>query len=616
MAGNSDIFQTVRNAVDIVDVIAEHLVLKRAGKEFKCLCPFHDDHRPSMAVVPQKQIFHCFVCGTGGDVFKFVMNYHKMTAGEALRYLAQKAGIVLPELPSRRGPHGSHEEKSAREVITETNERACAYFEKLLHAEGGQAGWDYLHRRGLTDGTIAQFRLGFSPEGWTGLVTAAGRVGLRGDHLEMAGLVKKRGDGSFYDAFRGRVMFPIFDATSRIIAFGGRVLEEKRDEAGNVIEAKYLNSPETRVFNKSESLYGLNFAKRAIIETETVIVVEGYMDVIACHQAGVTNVVATLGTALTPEHAKVLRRFCQTVVLIFDSDEAGYRAADRAMETFVREPLDVKIASVPDGKDPCDFCMSHGGEAFKKVVASATDAMSYQWARLQREFRTTESLSARQAATGQFMRFVAAAMQANGREMDPIRRGLLMTKIAALLGVSVNEVSTMLRGLGRAPGPAREPVRNASAGTSAEPAGALSGRAAAEGWVLGALLTQPSLYIRVREEMDLGLFGIFRPLAERIMEYLENAPELASCSLTDFCALLPPEDGEWLSQAIRLQQEVEASGDAAQNLIDGWKRLAEQRQQERVEKVGDDKDVFAKNLEALRGQQARGEVKRFVPRKW
>src|SRR5205085_2164680 len=226
--------------------------------------------------------------------------------------------------------------------------------------------------------------------------------------------------------------------------FGGRILEEKRDEAGNVVEAKYLNSPDSRLFNKSESLYGLNLARQQIIRTRTAIVVEGYMDVIACHQAGVSNVIATLGTALTPEHARILKNYAQTIVLVFDSDDAGRRAADRALEVFVRGTLDVKLTQVPDGKDPCDFCIKNGGEPFQKLVDAAADALAYKWQQLQQQFHATNSLSGKQEAITAYLRFVAASMgSADGSGgLDPVRRGLLMSRIAGLVNMSVPELQT------------------------------------------------------------------------------------------------------------------------------------------------------------------------------
>ena len=616
MAGSNDIFNTVRNAVDIVDVISEHLTLRRAGKEFKALCPFHDDHKPSMAVVPQKQIFHCFVCGTGGDVFAFVKNYHKMTNGEALKYLAQKGGIKLPELPQGRGR--SSGDSSVREQIVAANEKACGFFEKYLRLPEGKAGLDYLKSRGLTDETIKRFRLGYSPENWTGLVTAAGRIGITNDQLVQAGLAKKRQDGGLYDAFRGRVIFPILDATDRVIAFGGRILVEKRDEAGNIVEAKYLNSPETPVFNKSASLYGLPLAKSAIIKSETCVVVEGYMDVIACHQAGVSNVVATLGTAMTPEHARILRRFCQTVTLVFDSDDAGYRAADRALETFVREPLDVKIASVPDGKDPCDFCMNHGGKAFEEVVKAATEAMTFQWERLKRQFGATDSLSGKQEAATQYMRFVAQAME--GRAIDPIRRGLLMSRLSELVGLPTDEVAASLKRL--AQGGAGNGVQS-NGGGSTSPAEAmqngpvlvngretLRGKAKAEAWVLGALLTQPMLYEGVKDDLNTEMFATFTLLAERVMEYLENAGELEGCTLADFVASV--NDDKLAGQGIGVQMMAEAGGRIEQLLADGCKALADS-QLSIV--AADPTDEAQRLLELGRLCRSRGEVRQVLPPK-
>jgi len=557
MAGSSDIFNKVRDATDIVDVISEHVALKRAGKEFVGLCPFHEDRRPSMHVVPQKQIFWCFVCQTGGDVFKFVTLYHKMTNGEALRFLAQKKGITLPELPGRGpGGGGRSQDSAQREQVAGINEWACGMFEKLLHLEAGREGLAYLRSRGLTEATLQQFRLGMAPDKWTALVDAA-RGRYSGEQLEAAGLVKSRADGSPYDLFRNRVIFPIVDATDRVIAFGGRVLQERRDPEGNLVEGKYLNSPETRLFAKSEALYGLNHAKKAIIKSNQAVIVEGYMDVIACHQAGISNVVATLGTAMTPQHANILRRFCQNIVLVFDSDDAGYRAADRAMELFVRLPLDIKIASVPDGKDPCDFCMSHGGEAFRQVVAEATDAMTYQWRRMQKVYQGNDSLSAQHLAVTNFVNFAAAAME--GQEMDAIRRGLLIGKISDLLGLSDDEVKDLLHKQ-RRPASAAPAASEGTPPVAVPAAPSLLGAESVAARVLGALLSAPNAYTGVHEAMTLELFAPdgLGPLAGKVMEYLENATTLGDCSLADFLSVLG--ESPLVMQAITVQQQVEGLG--------------------------------------------------------
>jgi DNA primase len=589
MPDNAEIFQKVRDASNIVDIIGEHVALKRAGREFKGLCPFHEDHRPSMAVVPHKQIFHCFVCGTGGDVFKFVKEFHKMSNGEALRFLAQKAGITLPELPrSGRGPGGGGEGPSQKEQIASANEWACSFFQKSLRSPEGKPGLDYLLSRGLTEETLEKFRLGFAPDSWTALCTAALRANnpastpLSNDLLFTSGLIKKRQDGSPYDLFRNRVMFPILDATGgggkgnagRVIAFGGRVLVERRDEAGNITEAKYLNTPETPLFNKSASIYGLHLARQSIIRSRTAVVVEGYMDVIACHQVGITNVIATLGTALTPDHARILKNYAQTIVLIFDSDDAGFRAADRAMEVFVKTPLDIKIASVPDGKDPCDFCIKNGGEPFQALIDSATDALTYQWQRLQKQFHATDSLAARQESITAFLRFTAASLHSPAAaQMDPIRKGLLLSKIASLVNMPQSELPALLEKINRQ----NTPHSNNPPAQGSQPLGAPAQAATpqkletrnpkletssdtAEAWLLGALLAKPPIYSALREDLTLSLFFTYHALANALLEYLDNHPDLSGeagggASLADFLSSIDdlPIAPQLSRQAIELE---------------------------------------------------------------
>jgi DNA primase catalytic core len=513
----TDAFTQVRNAINIVDLIGEHVALKRAGREFKGLCLFHPDHRPSMCVIPHKQIFHCFVCQTGGDVFDFIEKHQHMTKAEALRYLAQRAGIALPELPARRG-----EAPGIRERLAVANEWGCQYFQTLLRDPKGKAGLDYLHGRGITDDSIERFRLGMSPSGWTTLVMHATKSARTMADLVDAGLVKQRQDGSPYDGFRGRVMFPIVDAGGRVIAFGGRVLVERRDDAGNVLEAKYLNSPDSPLFNKSTSLYGLHLARPHIVRTHTVIVVEGYTDVIACHQVGVENAVATLGTALTPEHIQILERYAQAVVLMFDSDEAGRKAAERALGLFVQARIDVKIASVPDGKDPCDFCIRHGGAAFQGLVDRARDAMEYCLQALQVSMKAS-GVTARQEAAAEFMGLFRELLKKPG--VDPIRKGQLLLQAQKALNVSREDFARMLY-------PPKQnvpllqsgPVAMLPEGDEVIDVGTLTGRDLAEARLLGVLLCEPAMFNNMREECTLELFGVFGPLAESMLAAFEDLP--------------------------------------------------------------------------------------------
>jgi len=522
----------VRAATDIVAIVGDHVALRRAGREFKGLCPFHPDHRPSMAVVPHKQIFHCFVCGQGGDVFDFVQQFHKMTPGESLRMLAQRAGIKLPELPSHRTGEGP----SARERLAAANEWACGVFERHLRDPKGKSGLDYLHARGLTDETLAAFRLGMAPTGWTVLMMQATRESRTIADLVQAGLLKSRQDGSPYDAFRGRVMFPIIDASGRIIAFGGRVLVEKRDDTGMVVEAKYLNSPDSPLFNKSESLYGLNLARSEIIRTRRAVVVEGYTDVIACHQANVKNVVATLGTALTHEHVAILTRYAQTVVLMFDSDEAGRRATDRALDVFIHGRMDVKINSVPDGKDPCDYCIKSGGDAFQRLVTDAPDALLYLWRSFQRQVRSADGVTAKQEATGLLLRRLGDIIHAG--DVDPIRLGMIMGQIGDMTGMDPAQVRAAMKPASASVHRQLMPSQDMAEPIEQLQVDALDGCDKAEAWLLGGLLAQPSLYAAIRDDFDIGRFGMFSGLAAVMLEYFENT-DPSSCTLIQILDSLP-----------------------------------------------------------------------------
>jgi len=474
--------QRVLDATNIVDIVGEHIALKAKGKEFVCICPFHEDHKPSMYVVPQKQIYHCFSCGAGGNAIDFVINYHKMAFRDALRFLADRAGVELtPWRPS--GSAGGAPERGgevSREAVVNANRFACDFFRSVFrHPEHGRTAREAAAKRGFTDETIESFAIGAAPDRWDGLLQTAGAKGLTERDLLGAGLAKARpsGPGS-YDAFRNRLIFPIHDQLGRVIAFGGRRLNDDDDP-------KYLNSPESPVFDKSSTLYALRQANRSIQREGVAIVVEGYTDVIACHQAGFTNVVATLGTALTTRHATALRRLCSTVVLLFDADDAGAKAADRALEVFFAQPIDVKIAVVPGGKDPAELLATDGGsERFAEAVANAVDALDYRFARM-RERLATLGESARVQAVEEDLRRLA---DLGLNRLSPIRRRVVLRRLAALVGVDEETVAKAIpRVAGGAPAEAGDP-NNRRAFTPGEHA-------------LGCLLIEPALAARVTDEM-------------------------------------------------------------------------------------------------------------------
>jgi DNA primase len=362
-----DVKERVREAVDIVDVVGSYISLRRQGKAMAGLCPWHEDSRPSLQVNPERQTYRCWVCDVGGDVFSFVMRMEKVEFREALEQLADRAGITLP-----RGRGLPADDKAALRSVLEW--AAARFRECLRSAPEAAAARDYLRGRGLAPATIDRFEVGFAPPSWDWLLRQSSAAGIGRDDLVRAGLVVERDDRSgHYDRFRGRVIFPIRDPQGRCVAFGGRVLPGDRPDM-----AKYINSPETPLFSKSSTLYGLDTARDAMSESRRAVVVEGYTDCLASRQAGVGDVVAVLGTALGERHAKLLRRYADRIVLVLDGDDAGRRRANEVLEVLLAEPIDVRIARMPSGVDPCDLLVESGRDAFEAVIASACDPLDYR----------------------------------------------------------------------------------------------------------------------------------------------------------------------------------------------------------------------------------------------
>lgn len=367
-ASHDDLKERVRDAVDIVDLVGTYLSLRRAGKAMVGLCPWHEDSRPSFHVNPERQTFRCWVCNLGGDVFSFLMRMERLEFREALEQLAQRAGI---DLPRGRGGLPPDEKVSILAAVAWAADR---YRDCLRSAPEAAAARRYLTSRGLTQQTVDTFRLGFAPPAWDWLLKQASAAGIATDHLAKAGLVVERQGGSgHYDRFRDRLMFPICDLFSRCVAFGGRVLPGAPADS-----AKYINSPETPLFSKSSMLYGLDTARDAMSKSRRAIVVEGYTDCLAARQAGIHDVVAVLGTALGERHAKLLRRYADRIVLVLDGDDAGRRRADEILDVLLAEPIDVRIARLPSGVDPCEFVLEQGSDAFEALLATAGDPLDYR----------------------------------------------------------------------------------------------------------------------------------------------------------------------------------------------------------------------------------------------
>ena len=365
MRYSDDIIEEVRCKNDIVEVVSQYVKLTRKGSSYFGLCPFHNEKTPSFSVTPGKQMYYCFGCGAGGNVFNFIMEYENFTFGEALKYLADRAGVELPRIEYSREVREKAKEKSE---LLEINKQAAQYYYYQLRTEKGAVGYQYLSGRGLTEETMRSFGLGYSDKFSDGLYRYLKSKGYKDDRLRESGLFNVDERHGMYDKFWNRVIFPIMDVNNRVIGFGGRVMGDGKP--------KYLNSPETKIFDKSRNLYGLNVARKT--RKNYIILCEGYMDVISMHQAGFTNAVASLGTALTSGHASLLKRYTQEVLLLYDSDEAGVRAALRGIPILREAGVNSRVVDLKPYKDPDEFIKNMGAEAFEDRLNRASDSFMFR----------------------------------------------------------------------------------------------------------------------------------------------------------------------------------------------------------------------------------------------
>jgi DNA primase len=452
----------IRHAVDIVDVVSESVLLRKAGKNFTGLCPFHSEKTPSFTVSSDKQIFYCFGCGTGGNVFSFLMKRDGMTFVEAARSLAERGGVDLPRTaPSARETRRLSEQAA----LLEANRMAADFFHgRLVRSPGPNPGRDYLVRRGITPETMEAFHLGYAPKGWDTLLGFMARKNVGTALLEKAGLVVPRKDGSgFYDRFRDRIIFPIYDENSRVVGFGGRVLDQSTP--------KYLNSPETPVYTKRRLLFGLQRARDACRSEGTVFIVEGYLDLIALHQHGISNSVATLGTSLTPEHIRLLTRYATHMVLVYDSDDAGLSSARRCIDIFWKEHVDfrrgdvfreeradTRILVLPKGHDPDSFVFQKGAEAFRTMAGSAPGIIT---------FLMDRAVETHGLATEGKIRVVAEMLEPLAAVNDPVARALYVQQLAERVGLSESIILERLNA--RPPKPRDRRPAGPSAGPAESP---------------------------------------------------------------------------------------------------------------------------------------------------
>ena len=464
--------EEVRNAIDIAQVVGERVTLRRAGRTWKGLCPFHAEKTPSFTVNPERQIWHCFGCNRGGDVFAFLMEMDKVTFPEALQSLAERAGIDLPRAESTAAD-------KKRDRLYQATALASDFFQASFSSEAGAHARAYLAGRGFDRPALERFHIGWAPTGWDGLLTALGKL-LPVEVLEEAGLVVRRGDGGHYDRFRNRITFPIEIGTGRLAGFGARAVDPEDTP-------KYLNSPESPIYRKGGLLFGLPLARSAIREKRQVLVCEGNLDVVRLHASGFANSVCTSGTALTIDQARALARFEAEAVLVYDGDDAGIRAADRALEPMLAAGLAVRVLLLPEGEDPDSFLLQNGAKAFAGLLEGAMDVAA---------FLATARLSSPGANPTPEAR-VKRYVELLGRVEDPVRRRMMVRRGAGAFGV---EEDVLLEALGRRRGAGRRsPGVRAGQPAGAGPAagiGPAAGSQAAAGSASGSAdapggLTEP-----------------------------------------------------------------------------------------------------------------------------
>ena len=507
-----DLKQRVRDACDIVDLIRSYGIdLKRAGRNWKGLCPFHQEKTPSFNVNPEGQYFKCFGCGKSGDAFSFVMSHERVEFPDALRMLAERAGIPVEVDPTAVAK--AKKDGDWKSYLYKLNAAAASFYREQLMSEGGKAARDYLKKRGIAEEQWQAFGLGYAPAGGGALARKLQAQRAPVKALERAGLVGLRDDGSSYDYFRDRLMFPISDLQGRVIAFGGRVLG-----AG---EPKYLNTRDTILFTKGRSIYALHLAREAIQDERRAVLVEGYTDVIMCHQFGFKNVVAALGTAVTAEHTRLLRRLADEVSLLTDSDEAGANAAERSLDIFFQEAVPARVVRLPGNKkDPCDFLLESGAEPFAAALQEGQDLFDFKFARVANRHDLSRPDGMAQAAA-KLMELVSLAP-------DPVRRAAFRREVAGRLNLPESELTFVK--------PAREGAKDAS--TVEETVKPQHSLAHAEREVLRWLFHQPAWILTTVGEVDLTTFtGLCeRLIARSLLAAVDagrlppDAPDLTSDS--------------------------------------------------------------------------------------
>ena len=482
----------IQGTLNISDVVSDYVPLKQTGKNLIGLCPFHHEKTPSFTVNVEKQIYKCFGCGEGGTIFNFLMKQESITFPEAVKVLADKANIRINGFNTREGHKGTS-------VLYEANEQATSFFsEMLLKTKEGKGSRDYLSSRLINDDSIRKFRLGYSPNRWNSMVNKSKDWNISTQVLENAGLILKRQSSGFYDRFRNRLMFPIFDFQNRPVGFGARVLDNSLP--------KYLNSPETPIFNKSKAFYGINLAKNSIIKNRKILLMEGYTDVIMAHQCGIDWSIAILGTALTREHVRLLRRYCDKAILVFDADTAGQKSSERNLDIFIEEDFDVSVVLLPENYDPYDFLVKKGAKEFLGQVEKAYDFFSFK-IKLSESKWDMSSVSGKASAIDDILSTAV-------KIPNILKRELTIKRIAEEMSIEENDLRKHLK----KDQPGRNQLYNKKSDTLNKPK--TNAVQTIERTLLGIMISRNDLIKKVESDIGVDNFSNeeLRSIAERISE--------------------------------------------------------------------------------------------------
>ena len=524
MRYSDDIIEEVRMKNDIVDVISQYVRLTRRGSSYFGLCPFHNEKTPSFSVTPSKQMYYCFGCGAGGNVYNFVMQYENYSFGEALSHLAERAGVELPKIEYSKEARAKAEKRAA---LLEINKKAAQYFYYQLRREGGKNAHDYLTGRGLSEETIRKFGLGYSDKYSDDLYKYLKSQNYSDDLLRESGLFNVDERQGMYDKFWNRVIFPIMDVNNRVIGFGGRVMGDGKP--------KYLKSPETRIFDKSRNLYGLNIARTT--RKNYLILCEGYMDVISMHQAGIDTAVCACGTALTPDQVKLISQYADEVILSYDSDEAGQKATLRSLELFRNSPVRVGVLQIPGAKDPDEYIKKYGADRFKALLDGVGNALDFRLGRLRSQYDLKQD--------AQRLEYVKEAVEMLAERSNPTEQEVYAGRLAEETNISKTAIMAQLADAVKKAGSKRRREQNRARLQEGEMnqikvpysagRGAL-GMASAEQRLLAAMLREPGYIDKVSAQLrpEQFLQPQQKELYEAMLRCREQGVEVSLATLRAF----------------------------------------------------------------------------------